>query len=451
MSNLNKVLLVLVILLLLLLALVIGSLVLLNQTNRSNTETPRDTNRESGSNNISTEKEEIKNEYTPLSLRREKVDFRPAKRITINELNLANTTLTALKKKNWNQDRKSPLPLSGSDFDSSQLRILAEDDLSKKKRLEIADEYKDLLITAQAQKEIFEEMIASRREFLKYLETKGVDKKYIEEFNYVLPEDSKVLIYYPSLDSSEGPTAVSWFLLPDKTKDQSRQILEVFASDIQNTMQNILLNSGVLGGVPREGSKEFSDYLRDLRSMSIRNLLYHEFTHTLQQAYVNIHHAYPNRPDIKGSWAHASKTPMDFDKTFYWRWGPSEVNAETWNHNVAVESQAEGVSFGLTVDILNLSKQQADILWEHYFGRYEEAQKVLASIKRYFDQDFTNFPPNEFSSKMFDFFLGYSIEPELLKAILNMAQRFDNLSSYIGYLNPIEPSNLDKSFWSYFK
>lgn len=428
-------------LILILILLALGIILFRNNNTGTNTIDNNQFNIQDGSKVTNSESKQP-NSISKTNLNMEDVVVTKANRITINELYIASEILDYMNRNNIDP-RRNPNPKIDIRF--LNLNDIAKDEISKREKLLLNKEYNDLLLTTLAQKEIYEEIISSRREFLEYLKFKGLQGKYIEEFDYVLPEDSKIIKYHIDDDPRLPGASVDSVKLNDFESDSSRQQLDVYAGGLSYRM-DIFKNSGILGNEPKDASSK-NDYLKKLRTLAIRHLLYHEFVHTLQLVYVNQN---VSDPKFKGDWFKASRNPTDFDSSFYWDWGLGESLNRLNNEIVSKESQAEGVSFEVTVSMLNLSRKQSEILWEHYFGRYENAKKYLDNIATYFNSKFKGYSIEDFQTLLSDTLSQYQGSSENKSALLSSVFRLTSIHAYVGYLNPILPQNIDSKFWSNF-
>lgn len=365
--------------------------------------------------------------------------------VQINELYLALDVLKAMDGKGWNGDKDTPLPVNASDFDSAKLEDYVENELSKPDLLTIPNDLEDLFVGTTAKSEIEEIILKSHSEYLTYLKSVGTLDKYITEFNNVLPADLSRITYHAINDPSAPPTATESIRLENDEKDFSRLILNVYAVDIYNYFTNIF-DSSILGELPTN-STEKAKFLKTYRDIATRQLLYHEMTHVLQQTYVNIYTP-EDKLGRKSAWADASKRLMDVDTQYFWEWGNREAFQLSNNRSIANESEAEGVSFVVLTEMYNMSNNQKEALWEFAFGRLSNMQGVLNELKDLFQENYPEFSPDEFGEPMANVFNDYAGENkyELKKIGFKMAA----LPIYIGYLNPMLPSDVNK-IWDALK
>ncbi len=373
------------------------------------------------------------------SIYNENITANKSKQVQINELYLTLDVLSAMKGKGWNGDKDTPLPISGNDLSVSKLSNYVENERSKEGLLTIPSEMEDLFIRKESAKEIEQIILSSYNEYLDYLTSRGTLEKYITEFKNVLPANLERITYFPVNDPSSPPTATESLRKEDGEKDYSKLVMSVYAVDIYNYFTNVI-DSEILGSEPtNENAKQ--DYLIANRNIALRQLMYHEFTHVLQQTYVNI---YSSAEDLgkKSGWAEADKRLMDVDDQYFWKWGNREAFQLSNNRQIANESQAEGISFEVLTEVYNMSSQQKAALWEFAFGRLSNMQSVLEKVKDEFQTSYPNFSPDEFGNLMADIFSDYSGPNgyELKRISFKIAA----LPIYIGYINPMLPEDTIK-------
>lgn len=373
------------------------------------------------------------------SIYNESIATKKSKQVQINELYLTLDVLTAMKGKGWNGDKDTPLPISGNDLSVSKLTNYVENEGSKESLLTIPPEMEDLFISKESAKEIEQIILSSYNEYLDYLISRGTLEKYVTEFKNVLPANLERITYFPVNDPSSPPTATESLRKEDGVKDYSKLVMSVYAVDIYNYFTNVI-DSGILGSEPlNQNAKQ--EYLVANRNIALRQLMYHEFTHVLQQTYVNI---YSSAEDLgkKSGWAEADKRLMDVDNQYFWEWGNREAFQLSNNRQIANESQAEGISFEVLTEVYNMSSQQKAALWEFAFGRLSNMQSVLEKVKNEFQTSYPGFSPDEFGSLMAEIFSDYSgpNSYELKRISFKIAA----LPIYIGYINPMLPADTIK-------
>lgn len=377
-----------------------------------------------------------------LNFRKEEdVSFTKAERITINELFIASKILDFIKENKLNFSQ-SLIKIKIEDL--IDIKSILNDESKKFAKLLINKDYEDLLLTQQAKKEILEEIIQARQEFLDYMKLKGVLKKYLDEFDYVLPANFNVIRYHLIDDSRLPGASVDALKINEVESDPSRQQLDMYPGGISYRM-DIFRISNILGKEPVENNKKI-EYFNKLRSLAIRHLLFHEFIHTMQLVYVNVN---VKNPKDKGNWYVATRSPYDFDSTYYWQWNLGDVLDKLNNEIVAKESQAEGVSFLATIEILNFSDIQAEILWEHYFGRYENAKVYLNNIGNYLKTSQSSI--EDFVNLVVDLVENYQGSLEDKSNLRKIVLKLNNIHAYVGYLNPMDLDRVESHFWDNFR
>lgn len=376
-----------------------------------------------------------------LSIYNENISSPPAERFSINEVELMLDAVQLLVETSWNGSSDMPLPITVADFDKAKLEAYIADEMSDIDKLTIPSDLEPLYISSQAADELGQLILQAQQEYVAYLVTKGALQQYVDELaQSVLPADPARMVYHPDNDPEAPPTATEGLVIDaDGRKDYSRLQLNVYPVDIYNRVM-MLQRSGIIG--PESGDEAARmAYQRQLRDMATRQLVYHEMTHALQRAYVNLHVSAQEKT-YRTAWNDASKTLIHVDTQYHWQWGQrtfSDMN----NRHVSDESQAEGISFQVFVDVYNMSPQQRDAVWDHFFGRLENGQKSLDQIRQLFEAHYPRFMEDEFSDLLLDVMDDY---PDVSKRriLTRLALRLSALPAYVGYLNPMLPQDTYK-------
>jgi hypothetical protein len=271
-----------------------------------------------------------------------------------------------------------------------------------------------------------------------YVSSKGTLPLYLDELNqHVLPADPKRLVYYPINDPST-PAASVEPLTVGGADDYSQLAMHVYPSDIY-LVASCLLRARILGEAPASGPEHLAYYQR-LRDIGLRSVVYHEMTHALERAYVNVHTPEQERKD-KSAWLYASQTLINVDTQYHWQWGGHFADLN--NRHVSAESQSEGIAFVVLVAHYNMSARQQAAVWDHSFGRLDDSRAALDASRDLFERDFPDYASADFGSQLGPVMGGYPTS-EGRFALGNIAGRLSALPSIVGYLHPMLPQDTEK-------
>jgi hypothetical protein len=365
----------------------------------------------------------------------------PAERIVVSEVELMLEALQLLEGTSWDGDADTPLPISIQDFDQAKLDAYVADEISDVQELTIPADLEELYISPQAAADLSALILRARDEYLGYLAFKGALLQYITEIDQnVMPADPARMVYHPDNDPQAPPTATEGLVIDaEGAKDHARLQMNVYPVDIYNRVQ-LLQESGILGPEPFDPSERLA-YQRQLRDMATRQLVYHEMTHVLQRAYVNLHVSADERPR-KSAWAFAAKRLIDVDTQYHWRWG-DRIFADSNNRQISDESQAEGISYEIFVNVYNLSAPQRQAVWDHFFGRLAGAQQTLNEIRQLCEARYPDFSPDEFNDVLTAVMAEHP-DFEKRAALMGITRRLLALPAYVGYMNPMLPQDTEK-------
>jgi hypothetical protein len=347
-----------------------------------------------------------------------------------------------LLESNWDGNSDTPLPITIEQFDQAALEAYIEDESQDDSALTIPDGLEDFYISNEGAEAVQALILEANGEFVGYLEAQGVLPAYIDELAEVMPATTERMTYQPVNDPNADPTAVEP-LDVGNGDDHSRLQMNIYPVDIYN--RTLLLEEARILGEPPADESDYAEYHLELRDMATRQLIYHEMVHALQRAYTNLHVEDEEERTRSGSWLYASKTLMrDVDTQYHWLWG-DPFFAETYNNDVSGESQAEGISYEMFVNLYDMSDAQKAAVWDHYFGRYEESRAALDASKALYEEDYPDFSPDELGDLLPDVMDQYP-DSNGSYVFWQVAFRLIALPAYVGYLNPMEPEDSPK-FW----
>lgn len=383
-------------------------------------------------------------DFQPVaSLRDENFTFTPAKRIMISEVELALDALRLLVATNWDGEKDTPLPITIDDFDQTKLETYIADETEDVQTLTIPADLESLYISPESTAELSRLIIQSRNEYLAYLTAKGCQQQYVDEIDKnVMPADPERMLYHPENDPEAPPTATEGLVVgSDGSKDYSRLQMNVYPVDIYNRV-DMLQQSGILGPEPTDAAARM-DYQRQLRDMATRQLIYHEMTHVIQQAYVN-RHVPEEELTRRSSWSYATKILANVDTRYHWLWGGGAF-MDMNNRHVSDESQAEGISFEIFAAIYDLGPAQRDAVWDYFFGRLEGARQSFNEMRTLVEAHYPEFSLDEFGDPLETVLADYS-NSQGRRVLTHMAFKFVGFPTYVGYFNPMLPQDTEK-FW----
>lgn len=377
--------------------------------------------------------------FSPVySLNNFNINSSSARQVEFSELKLALEAFRILDQKNW-RGNDGALPLSPSDFSSSFLNQLSAEQSAKTQGLTIPN---DLGYLYKNTTEINNLIFTAREEFLRYAAARGVNQKYINEVNSrVLPADPARFTYDRSLTPNRA-TFVEGYRGPNgKVNDQLQ--MATAAVDFYNGAR-LVMESGILGPRPIN-SQALDTYYRQARDIGLRWYIYHEMTHVLDRAYLNLN---TDEPDQLFPYDDINDTLARFDTAYFWNWGIGGKSDLTRNLDVSRERQAEGVAFEILVANFDLSNAQANALWEHLFGRLRTGNQQLNQIRQISEREYPNFPIHKLDTALGDVFAKSSdatFKREF--GLSGLSGRLTALPAYGGYLNPMRPED-SAGYWS---
>ncbi|MBN1332079.1 hypothetical protein JW978_04350 [Candidatus Dojkabacteria bacterium] len=379
------------------------------------------------------------------SINNSNINSPTASQVQVNEVLLARDTFRLLESTNWSGDKDDSLPISIGDYDGSKLADYIANQDNKKNLLTIPAGIENVFSSTTSAKEIRSLMILSRQEYLAYLEAKGVNQKYIEEIDSnVLPEDPTRIEYYPENDPDAAPTSVGGYNIDENGEiDYSQVNLSLYAVDVFNQAENVF-DSRILGTPSGDNDQ---DYWEKCRNIAVRQLMYHEMTHVLQRAYVNENVSEEHKSD-KSAYVYADKTMADIDDQYFWEWGNSSIIAKSNNRQVSQESQADGISFEILVNVYDMSREQKAALWDHMFGRLANTRAALDEIRQLVESNWPDFSPDESGSLIGDVMRDYNKDGET--TLVSLTNRMGAFPAYVGYMNPMEPDDT-YLFWEFLE
>jgi len=227
----------------------------------------------------------------------------------------------------------------------------------------------------------------------------------------------------------------------DGSKDYSRLQMNVYPGDIYNRV-DMLQRSGILGPEPTDADARL-DYQRQLRDMGTRQLIYHEMTHVVQRAYINLHVPEEERTR-KSAWTYATKTLTNVDTRYHWRWDGSAF-MDMNNRHVSDESQGEGISFEIFAAIYDMGPAQRDAVWDYFFGRLQGAQQALDEIQMLVEEHYPEFSLDEFGDPLGAVLENYP-DRQGRYTLKKLTFKVAAFPTYVGYFNPMLPQDTEK-FW----
>jgi len=379
------------------------------------------------------------------SLRRESISTKPSRQTQLSEVELVVESLKLLQQRNWNGSNRDE-KLQASDFPQSTWDRWKATQEQRRAGLTIPDSVLDLYTSPQAQTEIKAEAMKIRQEYLDFIKARGVNQRYIDEINQrVLPTDSSRYLFHFENNLESAPTSVEGISV-GRDKDFMKLQMHLSVIDFNNGAR-VFRESGILG-TPQETPHSDQALEKQLRALGMRWYIYHEMTHVLQRAYINIH-ADPKYANSLEPYDDPRKTTMIAADTYFWKWGQKDPwDAAAQNYDIASESQAEGISFEALTTGYDLSVAQKNAAWEHMFGRLKTVQGQLNQARSTFESKYPDYFPHDF-----DNYLSNTLEPGAganADLVFSLTLRLGIMSSYVGYSNPMLPQDTGK-FWAIFK
>lgn len=376
--------------------------------------------------------------------------FKKTSQVNVSEMYFFADIVDILVENNWDGDPDSTLPILINDFTQEQLDLYYSIENNREDKFTIPLEEEKYYISEESEEQINRLIPIIRQEFLDYIEAKGVNQKYITEFETrTFPNDSERYEYYPINDPDSPTTAVQGFRDDNgSVSDFSKLELKVYPTNIYIYVDE-LSKSGILGEKPQKES-EFEKYYLTLRDMSLRLVLYHEFTHVLQKS-VDTVNAPEKYKEVKSSWLNSTKPMYKADDRYFWSWGSSNFGSDMYNRDISSESQAEGVAFEILTEVYDMSTVQKELVWEFVFGRLTDAKNKYDYFMEKMNTNFPGYNPAELNTQLEnDFIYNLPSNNQYRTHFKDMSSRLDAISSYGGYFHPMRPEN-SYILWSYLE
>lgn len=375
------------------------------------------------------------------SIYRDNIDSLEPEDVLLGEVELVVDGLKLLESKGWdgNPDNAN---VKFSDLDENRWELYKQDDEESLEGLTIPTSLRSIYTSSDAQEEIEELTFRIRKEYLEALKQKGVDSKYIQELDkHVMPDDKSRYEFYFNNEPEDMPTQVEGYRGGEDI-DYTKHQMHLNVIDFHNGAR-LLRASGVLGEASKEPTTDMR-YEKALRDMAMRWYIYHELTHSLQRAYMNLHVS----DDYKNTliaYRDYENTLIFIDESYLWKWGnPEYTDAPAENFDISTESQAEGIAYQLLTEGYDMSPAQRKAVWDHLFGRLEGNLEKLLSIKQTFETKYPDLNPRDMPRFM------EGIEDSVPASERSQYDRFMGkivrMAAYAGYFNPLRPQDTDK-FW----
>jgi len=230
-------------------------------------------------------------------------------------------------------------------YSPEEIRHL-EEKIEKYQKNTIRTENLSLFESVEAQREILELFRVARKQYIQHLQSRGVDRKYLEELDHVTNDDSiEYKVAGIGADSQQKGS-------------QEKDGKKILTADQDATKKEIVITAHVLESVfemfkRNEAFSKLDDTI--LREMAARLLLYHEMTHSLQQAYLNYHGKYRKTETFQR--VVGEKLSSIFQKK-YAKFDSSGMLSE----ELESERQAEGVANDALLSFLGYEEGKQPIL-----------------------------------------------------------------------------------------
>lgn len=376
--------------------------------------------------------------------------------VELNHLILLSNSLKKLEQSNWaadgNFDEKISLAISDLGLTDKELKQIVKIEQNKVEARIIPDVLLGLYDSSEAVAEIEEIAQDAVNEYMAYLEYKNTNQIYIDEVkNNTFNFKENRINYLSENDGGKIPTAVHGVRNSEgKIKDYSTLELDLTAPYIYDASKYIT-NSKILGEPP-VSINEYLDYHRNIRNIAIRKTIYHEMTHVLQRAYMNVHSPEDEKKS-KSIQVSAEKSLIDLDISNAWKWSKYETTRDISEEKTrSEERQASGIAFEILNYTYDMSDLQSTALWNTYFGTYNPSHELLMGIKDMFETNWQDMRfKNGFAStlaKGIELDCNCTSEEQLI--LTKTIRRGTSIASDAGYLDPIHSKD-SQEFWDTLK
>jgi hypothetical protein len=377
--------------------------------------------------------------------------YKPDVPAYIVEVYWLNFVMKKLVANGWDGKETTPLPITIADIPSTFITKLRTEEDARKAAFAIPPELQKYYFGNTSEEAITKTIGNARNEFVAFLKTQSVHKKYIDEIDTnTLPADGTRMFYHTGNGANAGTSQSQALMGTDGTKaDYSKLQMDLFAIDFYNHSRKIA-RSGLAGPEPANGSAEFDAYYKKVQDIAIRYLVYHEMGHVLEKAVESVN-ARPDKKTEKSSWIWASKTLSKLDSSLSVHWSNLQTFNEINDITSSKESQAEGMSYQALVHTFAMNHTQAKILWEYLFGRLAASRDEFDSALSIFQTKYPGFDITSIDQKIYrDLITKLDPASPEAKTLYAVNKRLTSFPAYHGYFHPREPKNMD-ALWAYIR
>jgi hypothetical protein len=244
----------------------------------------------------------------------------------------------------------------------------------------LSEEIKPLFKGETAYNETKEIVYTARKEYLDILGQLGADPLLISEIrDVVFPADDDHLWVSNTDDLYSEYSFVR--TSGSKVNENPAYAESYMRFEVGSAWQwsKLMQESGILGAEPKDATEKYA-YWRKLREYGARIIFFHEMTHVLQQAYINLKvkkygDLYSDQPKTEGTMFGLTDSSelMDTIKTPF---------TESDNLTITKESQAMMMQQLLITKHFNLNQDQSRRVWDYVGGgkRFSTLRKQVAEI-----------------------------------------------------------------------
>jgi hypothetical protein len=374
--------------------------------------------------------------------------------VTVNGIVLLHDIVINMSKTGWGKDgsykSNTRLPIADMGLSMDQLNRIIEIEKIKDQEQYPSPELTYLFSSPGESAYIEKLIITAYNEYLNYLRTKGVNRKYTDIMTGRIVPANPARLMYKADEYVESSYTHPWQKQPliGEEPDSSQRETVITAGSVYNDFQ-YLITSRIFGEIP-QGTDALDKYLKTIRDMAVRNGVYHEATHILQHGYMYLYTP-PEDQNSKVLYVTARRSLADLDQSTAWKWGKYENSLRGTDVARSQERQANGIAFEVLTNIYDMSDRQRQIIWDYLLASLDPNRKLMLEIKSVFENQWTDMAnKNGINSDLalmsFNDWPGSAEEKLLLKKLV----RNISINSYAGYFDPMRPDEAGK-FWETLK
>lgn len=323
-----------------------------------------------------------------------------------------------------------------TNIDSSSIRGWMDTFQKEEQIFDAPQDLQDVFTSDTAFDEMYEILIAARKEYLSLLHDYGIHRDLIEEIDFrVFPPDKEHLWLSHSSDMYKEFSFVDEI---DYSHEKHRLLSEAY---MRFEAGNALLGairvhqSGLLGAEPKDPQQRVS-YWKQARELGLRKTFFHEMTHVMQIAYRNLVAKSFSQKEMESM----SKLNWGMEKFFpeSYFWDPKQsMLIESDNYVIAMEGVATLFEQKMMTDLYQFNQDQAQVHLDYLSSgtRVDWPRNKLRIIKPLATGESQYVQDTQFLERYFRYILEPMPESEEKKFLQSIGGNLspNAIASYEGY------------------